>query len=268
MYETPSPRRWRTPHLGADEMQRRVTASRKALGLNSTQPTPPPTLLYQLHHSEAVGKTGSANFGAVLTRIKELMDRGVIDYFGLCNVSITTIEAARAFVPVSYVQNVLSLYDRSSIQAHDSSLAPSNQRGVLEYCNAHGIAFIAYGVLGGVQARDGRRNVRKDYPLLTQIAKNTTPAQFQAEQVRTGGCMHTGTASASDNTSDNASDNASGLTPEAVLLGWARRKSPNLLVITGHRSAHTLRNTQTQAAAAVCLSASDIGRIDGAKKGK
>jgi aryl-alcohol dehydrogenase-like predicted oxidoreductase len=80
---------WRMPRLSADEMERRIHASRTALGLDGLDvKNPTPITLYQLHHPEAIGTPSTdpeSNFGVVLTRIQELKQRGVIRYFGLCN---------------------------------------------------------------------------------------------------------------------------------------------------------------------------------------
>jgi pyridoxine 4-dehydrogenase len=86
--------------------------------------------LWQLHHID--GKVPRAEqFGAV----RQLLDRKIIRFAGLSNVSVEDVEAASKVFPVATVQNRYNLNDRSS-------------EDVLEHCERHGIGFIPWFPLG------------------------------------------------------------------------------------------------------------------------
>ena len=63
--------------------------------------------------------------------LAELRDEGLVRHVGLSQVSVEEIEAARAVVPISTVQNLYNLGDRSS-------------EDVVEHCEAHQIGFIPW----------------------------------------------------------------------------------------------------------------------------
>ena len=63
--------------------------------------------------------------------LAELRDEGLVRHVGLSQVSVEEIEAARAIVPISTVQNLYNLGDRSS-------------EDVVEHCEAHQIGFIPW----------------------------------------------------------------------------------------------------------------------------
>ncbi|MCU4739909.1 aldo/keto reductase [Halobacteria archaeon AArc-m2/3/4] len=66
-----------------------------------------------------------------VTALSELQDDGVIEHVGLSNVSVDQIERAREITDVAAVQNRYNVADRE----HED---------VLEYCEDHDIAFVAY----------------------------------------------------------------------------------------------------------------------------
>jgi len=106
--------------------------------------------LYQLHRldprvplEESVGA------------LAELRAAGKIRWVGLSNVSVQEIDAARAIVPVTTVQNRLNPFFRE---------APTE--GVVRHCATHGIGFLAYSPVGG-----GRLNKKlPSHPALLPIA--------------------------------------------------------------------------------------------------
>jgi aryl-alcohol dehydrogenase-like predicted oxidoreductase len=102
--------------------------------------------LWQLHRIDPQVPRGE-QFDAV----KSLLDRGVIRYAGLSEVSVKDIEAASRIFKVSTVQNRYNLVDRGS-------------EDVLDHCAKHGIGFIPWFPLaaGGLLAADSP---------LTKIAK-------------------------------------------------------------------------------------------------
>jgi len=73
--------------------------------------------------------------------LKAMQDEGLVRHIGLSEVTVAEIEAVSAITPVVSVQNRFNLADRAS-------------EDVLDYCTAHGIAFVpwfplAYGRLAG-----------------------------------------------------------------------------------------------------------------------
>jgi pyridoxine 4-dehydrogenase len=90
--------------------------------------------LYQLHRIDPTVAPAD-QIGA----LKRLRDEGKVRDIGLSEVTVAQLEAARAIAPIASVQNRFNYAD----QTH---------RAVLDYCTAHGIAFIPYAPLGGSAA--------------------------------------------------------------------------------------------------------------------
>ena len=82
--------------------------------------------LFQLHRIDPL-VPADEQFGT----LAELRDEGLVRHVGLSQVSVDEIEAARAVVPVTTVQNLYNLTDRSS-------------EDVLDHCEAQGIGFIPW----------------------------------------------------------------------------------------------------------------------------
>jgi aryl-alcohol dehydrogenase-like predicted oxidoreductase len=82
--------------------------------------------LFQLHRIDPK-VPAEEQFGL----FKELQDEGKIDQFGLSEVSVADIEAARRVLPVATVQNLYNVGDRQS-------------EAVLVHCEAEGIGFIPW----------------------------------------------------------------------------------------------------------------------------
>ena len=112
------PDQW-TP-LGREEylIQQAYTSCRK-LGVERLD-------LWQLHRIDPK-VSRDEQFGAA----KKLLDRGVIRYAGLSEVSVADIKAASKVFKVATVQNRYNLVDRGS-------------EDVLDYCTEHGIGFIPW----------------------------------------------------------------------------------------------------------------------------
>lgn len=124
------PDQWR-PHGDPAYLVRQAEGSRARLGVDRID-------LWQLHRIDpAVPR--DAQFATVAG----LLERGVIRHAGLSQVSVEEIEAARRVFPVSTVQNLYNLADRSS-------------EDVLDYCEKNGIGFIPwYPLAAGRLAQPG-----------------------------------------------------------------------------------------------------------------
>lgn len=111
--------------------------------------------LFQLHRIDSK-VSAEDQFGL----LKDLRDEGKIRHVGLSEVSVAQLEAARAIVPIVSVQNLYNVENRKS-------------EDVLEYCEAHAIAFIPWFPIGsGKLAQSGG-------PLdALAKAKGATPSQI------------------------------------------------------------------------------------------
>ncbi len=95
--------------------------------------------LYHLHAPDP--EVPFADSVGALARLREA---GKVAHVGLSNVSVEEIEAARAIVPITSVQNRCNPWD---LRAWSD--------GVVPYCEQHDITFLAYSPVGG-----GRRHRR------------------------------------------------------------------------------------------------------------
>jgi pyridoxine 4-dehydrogenase len=110
--------------------------------------------LWQLHRIDPLVPRDE-QFGVMADMLKD----GLIKHAGLSQVSVEEIEAARKVFPVSTVQNLYNLVDRSS-------------EAVLDYCEANSIGFIPWYPLAA-------GNLAKPGTTLDGIVKktNATPSQ-------------------------------------------------------------------------------------------
>jgi aryl-alcohol dehydrogenase-like predicted oxidoreductase len=141
------PDQWK-PRGDAAYLLQQARASRERLGVQRID-------LWQLHRIDP-RVPQEEQFGAVRT----LIDAGVIRHAGLSQVGVREIEAARKYFPVSTVQNLYNLADRSSEE-------------VVSYCEREGIGFIPWFPLAaGKLAAPGA--------LLSRIAQahEATPGQI------------------------------------------------------------------------------------------
>src|SRR5688572_22979687 len=105
-------------------------ASRRALGVDTID-------LYQLHAVDP--RTPIETSVRALARLQE---EGRIRHIGLCNVTVSQIQAAQSIVTIASVQVSLSPLDDESLR-----------NGVAEYCRENGIRVIAYRPLGGERVK-------------------------------------------------------------------------------------------------------------------
>lgn len=87
--------------------------------------------LYQLHRIDP-----DVPVETTFEFLRNAQDAGKVRHLGLSEVTIDEIKAAQQFFPVTSVQNRYSIGERDA-------------EPVLEYCKAHGIAFIPWFPLGG-----------------------------------------------------------------------------------------------------------------------
>ena len=75
--------------------------------------------------------------------LARLREEGKIRGVGLCHVSCTEIDEARAIVPIVTVQNRLNPHDVTSLSA-----------GIVQACLERGIAFLACAPVGGLRQQE------------------------------------------------------------------------------------------------------------------
>jgi aryl-alcohol dehydrogenase-like predicted oxidoreductase len=135
--------------------------------------------LYQLHAPDP-----KVPFEESVGALAELRQAGKIRWVGLSNVSVAQIRSAEAVVPVTSVQNRLNPFFREALTT-----------GVLSYCTARGIGFLAYSPTGG-----GRLHRKlPDHPVLAPMARRL------------------------------------GVSAHVLALAWALAQSPAVLVIPSAR---------------------------------
>ena len=100
----PSQREWR-PDGRPEHLQQACDASLRALGVERID-------LYSLHSPDP-----QVPYADSLGALAELHAAGKIRRIGICNVGVEHIRLARKIVPLSFVQNMLSLYERSALHS-------------------------------------------------------------------------------------------------------------------------------------------------------
>ena len=147
--------------------------------------------LYQLH-----GVDRTVPLEETAGALADLRREGKILHVGLSNVYVREIEAVRAVVPVVSVQNRCSVLDPSSLRL-----------GIVAFCEAEGIAFIACAPVGG------RRRMAEvaAHPVLGEI-----------------GARH-------------------GATPFQVALAWLLAQSPAIVPIPGGRRVESVKSSAAAA---------------------
>ena len=134
--------RW-VPDGRAKHLAAAVEASCRALDVNRID-------LYQLHTPDP--RTPWATSVRALAEIKR---QGLAARIGLCNVTVSQIEAARRIVGIDAIQVEASLW-------HDQHFLS----GVVRYCIDHGLRLLAYRPLGGRKSRARTAS----HPVLAAIA--------------------------------------------------------------------------------------------------
>jgi aryl-alcohol dehydrogenase-like predicted oxidoreductase len=140
-----------------EHIRQACEASLKALGLAQIT-------LYQLHAPDP-----AVPFADSVGAMAELQRAGKIQHIGLSNVSVRQIEQATGIAPIVSVQNRCNIHDRSSWQ-HSVG-----QQGVVQYCEQHGIAFLAYSPVGGNRGKDTLGHDAKLQAVATRLS--ATPFQ-------------------------------------------------------------------------------------------
>lgn len=159
-------------------------ASLRALGVDRID-------LYQFHAPDS-----AVPFEESVGALAELAHSGKIRWIGLSNVSVDQIRRAERIAPVVSVQNRLNPFFREALAD-----------GVVEYCGAHGITFLAYSPTGG-----GRLNLKlPGHPTLRAIASRV------------------------------------GATPHAVCLAWVLAQGPSVVAIPSARKVEHARDSAAAA---------------------
>ncbi len=117
--------RW-VPDGKAKHIRAACEASRLALGVDAID-------LYYLHVVDPRTPLTTS-----VRALSALQHEGKIREVGLCNVTVSQIEAARRLVEIAAVQVSLSALDEDNFR-----------NGVAEYCRDNGIRLVAYRPLGG-----------------------------------------------------------------------------------------------------------------------
>jgi len=129
--ERPGPDEW-TPNGRPEHLRRALDGSLRRLRVERVD-------LYQLHRIDPE-VPADEQFGIMA----ELRQQGKIRHFGLSEVGVEEIQAARKVLPVVSVQNRYNLQDRTQWES------------VVDYCDAEGIAFIPWFPLAaGPLAKEG-----------------------------------------------------------------------------------------------------------------
>ncbi|MPZ73438.1 MAG: aldo/keto reductase [Nitriliruptorales bacterium] len=150
-------------------LRRACDASLRALGTDVID-------LYQFHRPDP-GVPLVESVGA----LADLRHEGKVRMVGVSNFDVDGIKDAQSVVPIVSVQNEYSPAFRSS-------------RAEIDYCDAHGIAFLAWSPLGGMSAA---HNLASRHPAFAAVADEC------------------------------------GASPQQVALAWELSQAPNVIPIPG-----------------------------------
>lgn len=167
-----------------DHLRRACDASLTALGVDQIA-------LYQFHAPDP-----QVPFAESVGAFAELRQAGKVRDVGLSNVSVAQIEEARGIVPIAAVQNRLNPFFREA-----------RTDGVLDYCSAEGIAFLAYSPVGGGRLNKKLRDVRIIYSLADYYGRS----------------------------------------PHAVVLAWVLAQGPTVIAIPSARSVDNVEDSAESA---------------------
>jgi len=132
---------------------------------------------------------------------RRMMKLGMVKSIGICNATVAQLEVIDDIVgPMACVQASFSLWDKAAALPLRAKEGQTSRRGLLDWCQRHGVVFIPHGALGGLKARDGRRDLGKDFPKIVSIAKDLK------------------------------------VLPHALVLAWMKRRWPCILHIVGMRT--------------------------------
>lgn len=135
-----------------DHLRRACDASLRALGVDRIA-------LYQLHAPD-----DDVPFAESVGALADLRREGKIAHVGLSNVSVDEIVLAQSLVPIVSVQNRCNPYDRSAWAD-----------GVVQLCEAQGIAFLPYSPVGGSR---GKTKLGED-PVLARVGRRHGATAYQ-----------------------------------------------------------------------------------------
>lgn len=130
-----------------------------------------PIHLWQVHSMETVD---AEEIEELFKPVQEAILNGTIKHVGLSNCNVEHIKRAQLVLPegaLLSVQNEFSMWCRDP-----------ERDGVLEYCQAEGLAFLPYAALGGDLKRRGGRSLR-DRGLFPAIGAVVDRTGASAEQV-------------------------------------------------------------------------------------
>ncbi len=163
-----------------------------------------------------------------------LVDAGKVRLLGLSEASVPELETAMGIHPVAALQSELSLWTRDPIG------------GVLEWCAAHGVAFVPFSPLGRgyltgavTTASFEGLDFRRTSPRFTQAAIDANRRIVEA--VRRVGERHGGTAA-------------------QVAIAWCLAQGDHVLPIPGTKRLRYLE--ENVAAASLALSTEDLAELD------
>lgn len=164
-----------------EHLARAARASLQRLGLESIP-------LYQ-HHRPDVRVPFADSMGA----LRQLVDDGIVRRVGVSNVDTAQLGVALAVLgdALVSVQNEYSPVKRSSLP-------------VLRMCETHGLAFLAWGPLGGMRAAKDLGNAAGAFADVAAVH---------------------------------------GVSPQRVALGWMLQSSPNLIPIPGASRPESVRDS-------------------------
>lgn len=153
---------WRPASTSRSHVQRMIAKSHEALGGAR------PIDVFMLHHADGLS-TGQLE--GALAAMQEAVNEGKVLCLGLANATIEHLKLAQDLgCRISAVENAFSLWQREAELERPLGAAVTSKKGVLRWCAEKGVAFMPYGVLGGVQHRDGRRSLRESFPRLVELA--------------------------------------------------------------------------------------------------
>jgi aryl-alcohol dehydrogenase-like predicted oxidoreductase len=170
--------------------------------------------------------------------VRELIELGKVQYFGLSEASVPTIRRAYAVQPLAAVQSEYSLWTRDP-----------ERNGVLDLCNELGIGFVAFTPLGAgfltgkidATTEFGAKDFRNISPRFAEDARAANMAVVDLlERV--------------------ASEKRA--TPAQIALAWLLAQKPWIVPIPGTTKVHRL--DENLAAVNVELTANDLREIEDA----
>ncbi|EKX55181.1 hypothetical protein GUITHDRAFT_98961 [Guillardia theta CCMP2712] len=134
---------WRPSRCDREYLLTRMRSSWENLGGRD------PVFLWQLHHPNEK----ESPIEEAMQAAKTAQERGWVRHVGLCNVTLDQLKRARRVVEVAAVQCELNYWTRKA-----------EKQGILDYCRDNGIAFIAFGALGGL------KHLASSFPALKYMA--------------------------------------------------------------------------------------------------